>query len=226
MCYCISGNNIISCQIRPLTSSEYIKLGLLDFNQRNVTIKVKKIQDVSLFAVTCVGHSQEQGTNLFRHYKLQAKLYDFYAIKIDVNNETIDTFICLCFRASLICFNNCPTRCNIKQSIYYSASSLYMFRVSATPIIRSTQNCNYSLRYCAATSLQSGQVNLATLEAGSCTKNMKRTCRIINRLICVASRWTIINIYHRHCPVYNNHSGYRLCLLNSYIINSLLFYAA
>jgi len=43
--------------------------------------------------------------------------------------------------------NNCPTRCNTKQSIYYSASSLYMFRVSTTPIIRNTQNCNYSLRY-------------------------------------------------------------------------------
>ena len=27
------------------------------------------------------------------------------------------------------------------QSIYYSASSLYMFRVSAVPIVRSTQNC-------------------------------------------------------------------------------------
>ena len=43
--------------------------------------------------------------------------------------------------------NNCPTRCNTKQSIYYFASSLYMFRVSNTPIIRSTQNCNYRLRY-------------------------------------------------------------------------------
>ena len=43
--------------------------------------------------------------------------------------------------------SNCPTRCNTKQSIYYSTSSLYMFRVSTTPIIRSTQNCNYSLRY-------------------------------------------------------------------------------
>ena len=51
------------------------------------------------------------------------------------------------FRASLIYINNCPKRCNTKQSIYYSASSLYMFRVSTTPIIRSTQNCNYSLRY-------------------------------------------------------------------------------
>jgi len=54
--------------------------------------------------------------------------------------------------------NNCPTRCNTKQSIYYSASSLYMFRASTTPITRSTQNCNCSLRYCAATSLQRGQL--------------------------------------------------------------------
>jgi len=53
--------------------------------------------------------------------------------------------------------NNCLTRCNTKQSLYYSASSFYMFRVSTTLIIRSTQNCNYSLRYCAATSLQRGQ---------------------------------------------------------------------
>ena len=43
-----------------------------------------------------------------------------------------------------IYINNCPTRCNTKQSIYYSASAL---RVSTTPIIRITQNCNYSLRY-------------------------------------------------------------------------------
>jgi len=35
------------------------------------------------------------------------------------------------------------------KAVYYSASSLYMFRVSITPIIRNTQNCNYSLRYCA-----------------------------------------------------------------------------
>ena len=34
-----------------------------------------------------------------------------------------------------------------KQSIYYSASSLYMFRASTTTIIRSIQNCNYSFRY-------------------------------------------------------------------------------
>jgi len=68
----------------------------------------------------------------------------------------------------------------------------------------------------AATSLQRGQVNLATLAGGSCTvpeavvtvlctpddgcgwhpKHVEWTFRIINRLLCVASRWTIINIYH------------------------------
>jgi len=57
-------------------------------------------------------------------------------------------------------FNNCPTRCNTMQSIYYSANSIYMFWVSTTPIIRITQNCNYSLRYwsyvCATTSLYCG----------------------------------------------------------------------
>ena len=51
------------------------------------------------------------------------------------------------YRAPLVCINNCPTRCNTKQSTHYSASSPYMFRVSNTPIIRRTQNCNYSLRY-------------------------------------------------------------------------------
>jgi len=56
--------------------------------------------------------------------------------------------------------NNCPTSCNTKQSIYYSQSSLYIFRVSTTTIIRSTQNCKYSLRYWSyflnSTSLQRG----------------------------------------------------------------------
>ena len=66
--------------------------------------------------------------------------------------------LCLCFRASLIYTNNCPTRCNTKQFVYYSASSLYMFWVTTTPIILSTQNCNYSLRCWSATSLQRSQV--------------------------------------------------------------------
>jgi len=80
-------------------------------------------------------------------------------------------FLCLWFRASLIYINNCPIRCNAKQSFYNYASLLYMFRVSTTPTIRSTQNCNYSLQYwsyfCAATSLQRA---ISHLEGGSCTK--------------------------------------------------------
>jgi len=116
--------------------------------------------------------------------------------------------LCLWFCASLIYINNCPKRCNTKQHVYYSACSLHMFRVSTTPIINITQNCNYSLRYCAATSLQRGQAwpSLAKLEGGSCTKiwpvpeavdtvlctpddgcdwhpkHVEWTCRIINSL--------------------------------------------
>ena len=73
-----------------------------------------------------------------------------------------ECFLYLWFHASLTYINNCPTRCNTKQSIYYSASSLYMFWVSNTPTVRNTQNCNCILRYshifCAATSLQRGHV--------------------------------------------------------------------
>jgi len=124
---------------------------------------------------------------------------------------------CLWFRASLIYINNCPTRCNTKQPIYYSASSLHMFRVSKTPIIRSTLNSNYSLRYCTVISLQRGQawprwrevaaqkmwpvpefvVTLLCTPDDGCgwhPKHVEWTCRIINRLLCVASRRTIINI--------------------------------
>ena len=74
--------------------------------------------------------------------------------------------------------NNCPTRCNTKQSIYYSASSLYMFRVSTTLIIRITQNCNYSLRYWSyflCSYLPPTWPSLVTLEGGSCTKYMTST---------------------------------------------------
>jgi len=79
--------------------------------------------------------------------------------------------LCLWFLASLIYINNSPTRCNTKQSVYYSASSLHMFRVSTTPIIRSTQNCNYSLRYWSyflCSYLPPTWPSLATLERGSC----------------------------------------------------------
>jgi hypothetical protein len=97
---------------------------------------------------------------------------DFFLKKIFTH---LTLFVaCLWFRASLIYINNCPTRCNTKQSSYYSANSLYIFRVSTTPIIRITQNCNYSLRYWCSY-LPPTWPSLATLEGGSCTKNMTST---------------------------------------------------
>ena len=130
--------------------------------------------------------------------------------------------LCLWFRASLIYTNNCSMRYNTKQSIYYSAISLYMFRVSTTPTARSTQSCNYSLRYWSyflCMYLLPTQPSLTTLEGGSCTvseavvtvlctpddgcgwhpKHVVWTCRIIHRMLCVASTsiWTVINIDHR-----------------------------
>ena len=126
-------------------------------------------------------------------------------------------FLCLWSRASLIYINNCPMRCNTKQSIYYSASSLYVFRVSNTHIVRSTQNCNYSLWYwsyflCSylpsnvakltwprwreVAALPEAVVTVLCTPNDGCfwhPKHVEWTCRIINRLLCVASHWTIIN---------------------------------
>jgi len=137
-------------------------------------------------------------------------------------SKQVCQILCSWFRSSLIYINNCPTRCNTKQSIYYSASSLYMFRVSTTPIIRSTQNCNYSLRYWSYFFRQIPPFNvakLATLEGvpeavitvlcspddgrGIHPKHVEWTCRIINRLLCVASRWIVINII---CQMFNGTS--------------------
>ena len=101
-----------------------------------------------------------------------------------------------------------------KASIYYSASSLYMFRVSTTPIIRSTQNSNYSLRYWSYI-LWSRWREVAVQKiwpvpeavvtvlcnpddgCGRHPKHVEWTRRIINRLLCVASHWTVINIDQR-----------------------------
>ena len=87
--------------------------------------------------------------------------------------------------------NNCPTRCNTKQSIYYSASSLYMLRVSATPIIRLAWP---RWREVAAQKIWPVPEAVVTVLCGWHTKHAEWTCRIINRLLCVACRWTIINI--------------------------------
>ena len=123
-------------------SMQNINAATLDYNL-SCYIKVVHWRIIFFYYVqysSLVGNNTNQKKNWNRNYK--------------------NTILCLWFRASLIYsfINNCPTRCNTKQSTYYSASSLYMFRVPATPIIMTTQNCNYSLRYCSTTSLQCGHV--------------------------------------------------------------------
>jgi len=123
-----------------------------------------------------------------------------------------------------------------------------MFRVSTTLIIRSTQNCNYSLWYmsyflCSYSFVYSWWAWPRWREVAAqkiwlvpeavvtvlCTpdyrcgwhpKHVERTCRIINRLRCVASRWTIINIYQRCTEPYTSKSHslisawYTVCLFH------------
>ena len=43
----------------------------------------------------------------------------------------ISGILCLLFRAALVYINNCPTRCNTKQSIYYSC--LFFIIILCTP---------------------------------------------------------------------------------------------
>jgi len=59
--------------------------------------------------------------------------------------------------------------------LLFCKSTLHVSGVSHTHHQEYKKNCNYSLRYCAATSLQCGRASLATLEGGSCTTNMIST---------------------------------------------------
>ena len=88
--------------------------------------------------------------------------------------------LCVWFRASLICINICPTKCNTKQA--YLLFCKFTLHVSgATSIIRSTQNCNYSLQYWSYFFVQLLPSNLvklacsATLEGGRSTPITRST---------------------------------------------------
>ena len=160
-----------------------------------------------------------------QHLRLHHSESDFFSLPIcRIVTATSTKYFMFMIPCIINLYNNYPTTCNTNQSICYSASSFYMFRVSTTPIIRSKQNCKYILRYCATTSLQRGQVakpawprwrEVAALKLWPvpealvtvlCTpddrcgwhpKHVEWTCRIINRLLCVVSRWTIINIVYK-----------------------------
>jgi len=110
--------------------------------------------------------------------------------------ELILSISCSRFRASLIYINNCPTRCNTNQSIYYSASLLIWPR----------------WRKVAAQNIWPVPGAIVTV---LCTPDdgcgwhpihVEWTCRILNRLLCVAFRWMIINItmsnYFKTCTVH------------------------
>jgi len=85
--------------------------------------------------------------NIMEYLNQKTCLYNFCVSVKYLRMQLRDKSWNLKRNLELVYINNCPTRCNTKQSIYYSASSLYMFRVSTTPIIRSTQNRNYSLSH-------------------------------------------------------------------------------
>jgi len=124
------------------------------------------------------------------------------------------------------------------QTVYYSASSLYMFQVSTTPIIRLTQNCNYSLRYRSyfCVQLPPSNVEVAAQKIwpvpeavvtvlripddgwGWHPKHVERTCRITNRLFCVASRWQLLIL------IINK--GFSAVTVWTGLWNSLRFYTA
>ena len=64
--------------------------------------------------------------------KFQSNLENANIVKISL------WILCSWFRASQVYINKCRKRCNNMQSIFYfTALSLYMFRVPSTPIIRS-----------------------------------------------------------------------------------------
>ena len=139
-----------------------------------------------------------------------------------INNNIIkfwEVILCLWFRASLIYINNCPTRCNTKQSIYYSASSLYMFSGANHPssgvhkTVTTASGTGHI--FCATTALQRGQAwprwREVVAGCGWHSKHVEWTCRVINRLLCVVSRWTVINIYRRSQLFYYHHHTWSHC---------------
>jgi len=95
-------------------------------------------------------------------------------------------FVCLWFRSSLTYINKCPTRCN-------TSSLFIILQVHSTCF-----GCQLhpSSGVHKTVSIASGNGHILCTPDDGCgwhPKHVEWTCRIINRLLCVASRWTIIN---------------------------------
>ena len=136
--------------------------------------------------------------------------------------------LCLWFRASLIYINNCPTRCNTKQSIIleihstcfgcrpHPSSGVHKTVTTASGTVQLPHSNVAKLpmprwREGAAQKIwpvpEAVDTVLCTPDDGSGwhPKHVKWTCRIINRLLCVASLWAIINIticlFYYYCTI-------------------------
>ena len=81
-----------------------------------------------------------------------------------------------CIANTLTSVNKNPTRCNFMQIFIYCKVTLHVSGVTA-PIIRSTKNCNRSLRYRSKYrySYFPPSPDQAMLEGSSCTDIMTRT---------------------------------------------------
>ena len=130
------------------------------FSGKQIVYFLRRIVICGLSGSKYVSYTLFHKRHLFRERIIEYKMRVFL-FSLQILSEI---FLILRRIQGGVYINNCPTRCNTKRSIYYCASSLYMFRVSTTPIIRSTQNCHYSLRCWSCFFVQLPLSNAAKLE--------------------------------------------------------------
>ena len=90
----------------------------------------------------------------FRSRKIVKSAWNLCLSEYYIKHKCI---LCLWFRASLFYINNCPKRCNTKQSIYYSACFGCQTHPSSGIHKTVTTASGTSHIFCASTSLQRGQ---------------------------------------------------------------------
>ena len=101
---------------------------------------------------------------------LHRPLYYNYTTLIIVQRDATQSSLFIILQVHSTCFGCQPHKSSVQKTVTTASGTGHMF--------------------CAPTFPQRDQASLAT-------KHVEWTCRIINRLLCVASRWTIINIAQR-----------------------------
>ena len=130
-----------------------INIAITLFSFINVAITLLPSINISITLLSCIRfHSMERDKLIILYPAVRCYQH---------SGQIFCCILCLWFRASLIYINNYPTRCNTKQSIYYSASSLYMVRMSTTWVQKTVITASGTGHiFCAATSLQRGHLVL------------------------------------------------------------------